>query len=372
MLRIIISAFLFTLPLWAEAQTSSVSDVSPKQTILDAERDLDAAKVSDARARDGIKIEAGTANSQVSIKTSFELPIRVAPWASTKETLSLIASAPLAKGATDANLATRKGLSSGTTLSLAFGAVTLDGVRVLNPTDPEQKKRLNELLDLCIEKYKPLFVSIPGNKEEDFHCDTGSLSELFEKKKISRADYLGFRSNFFDPRSAITSWTFTITGGYKDSKYFDSASLAETKKRNSGGGLAVTYSYLPTLATYMLAAKLGVESAYKDAKSSTACLPTPTGTSTLLTCANGSIGAPKRETTHTLELEYRRKISERYAYSVQLSRDFKDKVTSVLLPFYLVGNDKDGLTGGISLGWNTDDKKPSASVFVGKAFSVQP
>ena len=358
-----ISICLLITPLWVQAQTVFVS---PAQVVRESERDLDAAKVTDARARDAIKIDAGTASSQVSIKTSFKSPIKVADGANTTELLSLIASAPLAKDATDANLATRKGLASGTTVSLAYSMATLDGVRVLD------KQKALEVVDLCKTKYKPLFLSIPGNKEEDFACDTGTVSTLVEKEKISRAEYLEFRSNLLAPDSNITSWTFTLTGGYKDSKYFDSTTLAETKKRNSGGGVAVTYSYLPTIATYMLAGKLTVESAYKDAKSSTACLPSPTSTNTLLTCANGSIGAPTRETTQKLDLEYRRKISERYAYSVQLSRDFKDKVTSVLLPFYLVGNDKDGLSGGISLGWSSDDKKVAASVFVGKAFSVQP
>lgn len=354
---------LLVTPLWVEAQSAFVSTA---QVVREAERDLDAANVSDARARDAIKIEAGTANSQVSIKTSFKPPIKLADGANTTEFLSLIASAPLAKDATDANLATRKGISSGTTLALAYSTATLYGVRVL------EKEKALELVDLCKTKYKPLFLSILGTKEEDFVCDTGTLSTLVEKEKISRTEYLDFRANFLAPDSMITSWTFTLTGGSKDSKYFDGTTLAETKKRNSGGGMAVTYSYLPTLATYLLAGKLSVESAYKDAKSSTACLPTPTGTNTLLTCANGSIGAPTRETTQKLDLEYRRKISERYAYSIQLSRDFKDKVTSALLPFYLIGNDKDGLTGGISLGWNSNDKKVSASVFVGKAFSVQP
>ena len=85
-----------------------------------------------------------------------------------------------------------------------------------------------------------------------------------------------------------------------------------------------------------------------------------------------AIGAPKRQTTQTLDLEWRSKLSERYAFSLQVSRDFKNKVTSLAVPIYLVGNDKDGLNGGISIGWASDDKDVTAGVFVGKAFSVQP
>ena len=352
-----IACFALALfPLLASAQ-SSVD--APQGVVREVQGDLDAPRLNNSLARDAIKVEAGTANSQVSIKSSTKL----ADGKGVSRTLSLIASAPLGKGATEGTLATRRGLNSGTMLTLALAQTTLKGIRV--PAE--------EVLNLCAkgQKFLTAYLSVLGNKEENFLCDTATIKDLLEQGKVTKEEYRAFRSAFFGPSAAVSSWAVSLSGGYNDANYFDAVTLVQAKKRNRVGGLAVSYTYVPLEATQLFSASLGLLSVYKDAKNSTACLPLAPG-KTQLTCASGAIGAPKRQTTQTLDLEWRRKLSERYAFSLQVSRDFKNKVTSVAVPIYLVGNDKDGLTGGISLGWASDDKDVTAGVFVGKAFSVQP
>jgi hypothetical protein len=357
-MRCIFLTALAAMPLAVFAQ----SEQAGAQTALrESQAEINAAGLKDANARDAVRIEASSANSQVSIKSSIIL----SDGKGTTDALSLIASAPLAKGADNTTLANRRGLNSGTTLTLAFTSTSLKGTR----------KAPDEVIDLnCTDgtRFKSAFLSTQADKSAKLVCDPGAMKELAEKRLISPSEYRDFRSAFFGPNAAVHAWSVALSGGYQDAAYFDATSLAKTTQRNSGGGVAVNYSYAPLEATQLFAAAFGFQSRYKDAKSTTACLPALATGSTLLTCANGSIGAPTRQTTQTLDLEWRRKVYERYAFSVQLSRDFKDKVTTIQVPVYLVGNDKDGLTGGVNLGWASDDKKLSVGVFVGKAFSLEP
>jgi hypothetical protein len=336
---------------------AGAQDSPAKRAVREVRSELDAPTVSKANARDAIQIEATSENSTASLKASTKLD----DGTSTTRMLSLVASAPIAKGESAATLASAGRLKSGTTLGLSYTQSTLAGVRVPG----------EETFNLCIE-YQRIYTSIAGNKAESFVCDTATVKELAEKEKISWARYRDFRSAFFGPDAAIHSWSVTLSGGYRDAKYFEPATLKEQKERKKLAGLDVTYSYVPLEATQLFAATLGVASGYKDGKSTTACLSTPPAGSTLLDCVTGPIGVPKKQDSRILDLEWRRKISERHAFSLLVSRDFKEKVTSVGLPLYIVGNDKDGLSGGIRLDWNSDDKKTTIGVFVGKAFSVQP
>jgi hypothetical protein len=345
-------------PLTAFAQSSLAGAQS---AMRESQAELNAAALKDANARDAIRIEAGTANSQVSIKSSFKLNAGNGK----TDTLSVVASAPIAKGADNTTLANRSGLNSATTLTLAFTSTTLRGTRLPGA----------EVLDLYCADGKPFkaaFLSTQENKSAKLVCDTDNIKALAEKQLITMPEYRAFRSAFFGPEAAVHAWSVSLFGGYQDAAYYAATSLAKTTRRNSGGGLSVNYSYAPLEATQLFAAAFSLQSRYKDARSTTACLPAAAPGNALLTCANGPIGAPTRKNTQTLDLEWRRRVSERYALSVQLSRDFKDKVTSLQLPLYLVGNDPDGLTGGVNLGWASDDKKLSVGVFVGKAFSMQP
>lgn len=351
-MRWFLMAGLAMTTLAAEAQ-----DATTQRAIREVRSELDAPAVSKANARDAIRIEATSENSTASLKASTKLD----DGSGTTRILSLVASAPIAKGESAATLASAGRLKSGTTLGLSYTQSTLGGARVPG----------EEPLNLC-KGYRTIYTSITGNKAENFVCDTATVKELAEKEKISWAQYRAFRSAFFGPDAAIRSWSVALSGGYRDAKYFEPATLKEKKERTKLVGVDVTYSYVPLEATQLFAATLGAATGYKDGKSTTACLSVPPAGSTLLDCVTGSIGAPKKQDSRTLDLEWRRKISERHAFSFLVSRDFKEKVTSVGLPLYIVGNDKDGLSGGIRLDWNSDDKKTTVGVFVGKAFSVQP
>jgi hypothetical protein len=356
-MRKILTLVSVAMSMSVSAQTALTAT---QATIREVQGELDAARLENAGARDAIKIEAGSANSQVSIKTSKKLD----DGKGDSRAISLIASAPLAKSTTESTLANQNGLKSGTTLTLVLSSTKLTGIRVPG----------SETLALC-EKGKRLrtaYLGIAGNSEDNFVCDTGTIKELAEKEKISVDEYRAFRSAFFGPEASVQSFGLTLSGGYLDSSYFDSTTLVQTKQRSSTGGIGLNFSYTPLEAAQLFAAALSLQSAYKDMKASTACLPTPSAGNTFLTCANGSIGAPTRQTTQVLDLEWRRKLSDKYAFALQLSRDIKEKVTSVQVPVYLIGNDKDGLNGGLSFGWTSDAKKITLGVFVGKAFSVQP
>ena len=323
----------------------------------DTQGDLAAPKLNGSGARDAVQIEAGTSGAVASVKASA----RVNNASGAFQTISLLAAAPVGKDGGDTTLASRGGLAAGTTVSLGVSSVSLSGARTPG----------SDLIDKeCGPGRAALWASLPAHQGESLVCDIGSFSELAAKGLISAADYRRFRSAFFGPDATVQAWGLTLLGGYQDHSFYDPVTLAKSQRRGSLRALALSYAVMPVDASRLLAARLGVQSHQKDAPATTACLPAPQANG-LLTCASGSIGAPASSRTQVLDLEYRQRVSERFAFSVQLSRDIKVKVSSVSVPLYVLGN-ADGLTGGVSLGWATDDKKLAVGVFVGQAFSTQP
>lgn len=102
-----------------------------------------------------------------------------------------------------------------------------------------------------------------------------------------------------------------------------------------------------------LIATLSAQSSPKDATSRTTCLPTPAAGDTLLSCANGPSGSPTRKTTHILSLEARIAVNDRYALEPQASRDFRNHLSALHVPMYVIPSDKTGLSGGLVLGWTS-------------------
>jgi len=314
-------------------------------------------------ADNAIQIQASSGASNVTVKASSKRSESDGGFS----VFSLTGQTPIGKGATDASLVTLDGLANGTTLELKYSDSHLVGS--LDPGDTVEND--------CETKYKPLYLKIQDNKADSFVCDTDTVKSLVSNKflvakkiALSQAEYDDFKRKFYNTNAYVWSWGLSTKGGYQDFTFYDATSLAKSKQRHSLWSVSVFGAYLPLEKLSAFTATLTVEAAYKDAKSSTQCLQTPPATGAFLTCADGPIGEPSRSTTQILNLEWRRQITDKVAFSLQASRDFKNKISTVQLPVYFISDAKSGLSGGLTLGWTSEDHKASLGVFVGQSFKL--
>jgi hypothetical protein len=106
---------------------------------------------------------------------------------------------------------------------------------------------------------------------------------------------------------------------------------------------------------------------YKAADPRVVC--TPTGEPTF-DCIDARFAPPKDEISRVLYAEMRSSAFER-PYSIRVSHDLANDANAVDVPIYLIAAKDTGFTGGVRLGWQTDEKF-IAGIFVGAAFDVWP
>jgi hypothetical protein len=98
----------------------------------------------------------------------------------------------------------------------------------------------------------------------------------------------------------------------------------------------------------------------------------PIGEGGAASCTSAILGEPVKENASVATLELRRMNPGRIGIAPSIQRDFEAKVTALQLPIYFVMNKDKALTGGVRIGYRTDDERPSVSVFVGTAFTLLP
>ncbi len=353
------SKALFVL---AAASLSSlcVAESDHTGTIDDATGKIGTPSVASPLGADNLfQVQAANGDSNVSIKASSKRVTDTDGY----HVFSLIAQAPTSKGGNSGtSLAGLDGLASGTTLALKFSQSTLEGIK--------------DGPDKCAT-YETLFKSIPSNKSKDWQCDNAHVKTLVDNKEfpagekaLTQHDYDEFRWGLLSPKAGVFSYGGTAKGGYQDFDFYDVGTLAAEKKREGLWSASGFVGYLFLEHAAALTGTLSIQSSYKDAKSASKCLAAQPDNGTFLTCANGPVGSPKRKTTEILALEWRQEVVDKVAFSLQASRDFRNKVTTVQLPVYFIHDAKSGLTGGLNFGWTSVDHKANLGVFVNQAFSL--
>lgn len=167
-----------------------------------------------------------------------------------------------------------------------------------------------------------------------------------------------------------TSWSrifgFNAEIGYDDFTYYTSLTQKEKDREMhwSAGGSLGTSS--PLRKAYF-GAGFELQRAYESNKPRIVC---PLTTDTTFDCVQGSFGAPQRGYQRIAFVEARSALFDR-PYNIRLAHDFASDRSSVDLPIYLLRNKQNKFTGGIRLGWNSDNDF-IAGVFVGKEFSIDP
>jgi hypothetical protein len=118
---------------------------------------------------------------------------------------------------------------------------------------------------------------------------------------------------------------------------------------------------------WLMAVNYQYQSAYQAKDRSELCSPFDGTTS--LRCREISIGGPDKKLRNILEFEMRKFFSAA-AINPKVAWDIRNDVASVQVPIYFLQSKHGGLNGGVILGWRSDTKALSASVFVGEVFTL--
>jgi len=158
----------------------------------------------------------------------------------------------------------------------------------------------------------------------------------------------------------------SLTVGTKTYKFLDSITTANSKKTQTPWSAQIFGAF--QWSQNLITAGARYQVSYMDATAGGLC---PAPTSYPVKCKSGPIGAPIKTEAPIPYLEFRRRIGG-LAIDPSLNYDLKKSVVGASLPIYFVGDTDNKLTGGVSVGWRSDQGGAQFGLFVGSAFSLSP
>lgn len=168
-----------------------------------------------------------------------------------------------------------------------------------------------------------------------------------------------------------TAAVFSATGrvSHKEFRWLDPAAAFSARDAQhtdySIGGMAGLFN--PSIG--FVAAHFDRQTFHRAAGATQLCRPL--GTTGASTCSASILRGPAEGKTSLLHLELRKFLGNgNFAVNPVFTRDFENDVSSLEVPLYFLRDDQGGLTGGVSLGWRSDQDAFVASVFVGPSLPL--
>ena len=162
--------------------------------------------------------------------------------------------------------------------------------------------------------------------------------------------------------------------GYRDHGFVDQTTLAMSSEAHIPWGIKAFYAYLPkySLSSWTFSAEY--QDAVEDADKGVLC---PPSSGAAVQCLSGPLGRPSSDDRLLTSIEYRSQFETRLPLfprigtSLEFSYDHESDTYGIDLPIYLVSDDKGGLTGGVRLGYTSEDDDFVAAVFIGAPLSLR-
>jgi hypothetical protein len=107
------------------------------------------------------------------------------------------------------------------------------------------------------------------------------------------------------------------------------------------------------------------EHSFEPQESRNLCIPASIGSSGTLECDDLIVGAPTVSNKNIMSVEQSASFEGNLGYRLKISRDIDSNVTGYDLPLYFLPNGDGGVGGGLRVGYRTDRKHATISVFVG-------
>jgi hypothetical protein len=164
-------------------------------------------------------------------------------------------------------------------------------------------------------------------------------------------------------------FTARVKGAREDFDFLDPVSLESMSEKKSSSSFTAGAGWL-TRTNWMLAANYRHEDTYAAA-SGPVDVCRPVDATTAMTCSEAVIGPPTRTQSELWQIEVRKFLGGGLAISPRLTRNVSKNITGFEFPLYFIkGAGGNGLTGGVTAGWRSDQRGPTVVLFVGQALGI--
>ncbi len=182
------------------------------------------------------------------------------------------------------------------------------------------------------------------------------------------ADPGQLQRTYYDIAFPRWSWGFRLQGrvGYHQYEFFE---LDGSKEDEDTYGKSVGVALAGVHKGRRLAIGLDYENAVKPSEDEAEKCTPVTGSTTLDSCESLPLGAPQHKSALVARVEYRiffdyRKIPMAISPMVSLSDD--DKVVGIEVPLHFLATKDGALTGGLRVGWKSDESGIDVAVFLSR------
>jgi hypothetical protein len=152
------------------------------------------------------------------------------------------------------------------------------------------------------------------------------------------------------------------TFGHRRFEFVNASDLSENE--SSRGVWSVEAGPSLKWTSTMVTAGYRYESSYKAPEAQNVCTPASFGPVGTEVCSEVIVGGPTHKTKNLVEAEMGMSIRQVAAFRLTAAYDFTNQVTAFDLPIYVIPNASGALGGGVSLGYRSDTKQITASLFV--------
>ena len=142
--------------------------------------------------------------------------------------------------------------------------------------------------------------------------------------------------------------------------------LQAGSERHIGWGIGASATFVPPTRRYALTVGVDVQRHHEDADAAILCPPSNGIDS--VQCVNGPFGPPTEVTSKLAWAQVRGAIGWA-GYQLRATHDFESGDNGIDLPLYLVRNAAGKLSGGLRLGWTSEDDF-NAGIFVSTPFEL--
>jgi hypothetical protein len=149
----------------------------------------------------------------------------------------------------------------------------------------------------------------------------------------------------------LRDYAFRIEVGRERFDYLTPA-LDAGSEHHVGWGVGATAAFVSPSRRWMYLLGVDYQKGREGADSAILC--PPSGGTGVVTCVEGPVGPPSTVNRKLLSAEMRGNLGI-VGYGLKAAHDFESDTTGVDLPIYLLRNAEGALTGGIRLGWSTED-----------------
>jgi hypothetical protein len=166
-------------------------------------------------------------------------------------------------------------------------------------------------------------------------------------------------------------WVQTVRAslnvGTEEFSFLDPVTFAKSEGDETEWSASLGFASVNILERMSIGVGYRRESVYEPSKKTTLC--TATGVANQLECETANLGGPVRKEKDLATLQFD-VLRWNWAMTSLVTYDFEADKYGIEVPFYLLRDEKAAWTGGVSIGWTSDERDVTVQIFVGVPFSL--